>query len=257
MKTIEVKINNDVMTVALNRPDVHNAFNSEMIQELTTTFKSLLPTVRAVVLRGHGKSFCAGADLNWMKSMSKYSYEENIKDSTQLFDMFEAIRSCPVPVIGRIQGSVFGGGVGLVAVCDIVAAVRETKFCFSEAKLGLVPAVISPFVLKKIPYAFAKHMMITAQIFSEEKAFERGLINFIGADEEVDDFVQSQVDFILSNGPEAVRATKQLVDFVSDHVWADVKAPTVKTIAERRVSPEGQEGMQAFFNKTKPSWKTT
>ena len=246
-----------VQIVSLNRPEVHNAFNAEMIEELTQTFLGVSQdkSIRAVVLRGEGKSFCAGGDLNWMKSMAAFSYEENIKDSQALFSMFEAAAHCPVPVIGRVHGSVFGGGLGLVAICDIVAAARDTKFCFSEAKIGLAPAVISPFVLKKIQHSRGRQMMLTAQVFDEMQALEMGLIHFSGPEEEVDDFIQSQVDFISANGPEAVCAAKHLLDFVPSHSWSDVRSETTKTIAERRVSAEGQEGMKAFFEKRKPNWK--
>ncbi len=255
MKTLQVTTQNQTLFLTLNRPDLHNAFNSEMITEITSVFKKIPSDVRAVLLKGEGKSFCAGADLNWMKSMASYSLEENKKDSEKLFEMFETIYRCPVPVIGKIHGSVFGGGLGLVAACDIVACIKETKFCFSEAKLGLVPAVISAFVLKKAVPGLARQMMLTAQIFNDEKAQEMGLTQFIGADEEVDDYIQSQIDFILTNGPDAVRDTKHLLDFVPSHSWSDIKKETTRVISERRVSDEGQEGMKSFFEKRKPSWK--
>ncbi len=255
MKTLLVSEQNDVLTVTLNRPELHNAFNPEMIAELVHTFKSVSKNVRAVLLKAEGKNFCAGADLNWMKSMAALSLAENKKDSEKLFEMFEAISCCPVPVIGRIHGNVFGGGLGLVAVCDIVACVRDTKFCFSEAKLGLVPAVISAFVCKKSQPALTRQMMLTAQVFDEQKSCEMGLVQFVGSDEEVDDYLQSQIDFVLMNGPEAVTSTKQLLEFVSQNSWSEIKNETTRIIAERRVSDEGQSGMKAFFEKRKPSWK--
>lgn len=256
MKMLAVTTENQTLKVTLNRPDLHNAFNTDMISEISTVFKNIPEDIRAVLLRGEGKSFCAGADLNWMKSMASYSLEENKKDSEKLFEMFESIYRCPVPVVGRIHGSIFGGGLGLVAVCDIVACVKEAKFCFSEAKLGLVPAVISAFVLKKAQPNLARQMMLTAQIFHDEKAVDMGLVQFVGSEEEVDDYVQSQIDFIMTNGPEAVRDTKHLLEYVSTHSWNEIKKEATKVISERRVSEEGQEGMRSFFEKRKPSWKS-
>lgn len=255
MNTIKVLVEDHVIKVVLNRPEIHNAFSESMIQELTDTFRNLPSSVRCVLLSGEGKSFCAGADLKWMKSMANYTFEENQKDSEKLFEMFESIYRCPVPVIGKVQGGVFGGGLGLVAACDIVASQREAKFCFSEVRLGLVPAVISAFVLKKISQSQARQMMLTAQAFDEEKALEMGLVHFIGSDDEVDDYIQSQVDFILSNGPEALRDTKHLLDYVLQNEWEAVKSETSRVIAQRRASDEGQEGMKSFFEKRKPSWK--
>lgn len=254
MKTLIVQDKNQVRTITLNRPDVHNAFNSEMIEELTSTFRNIGAN-RVVVIRGEGKSFCAGADLNWMKSMVDFTLEENRQDSEKLFDMYDAIAKCPVPVISKVHGSVFGGGVGLVAVSDIAVAALETKFCFSEAKLGLVPAVISAFVLKKVDQGFARQMMLTAQVFDERRALNCNLIHFVGQGEEIDDYIQSQIDFILANGPEAIKSIKHLLDFVPEHDWKSVRAETAKIISQRRVSAEGQEGMKAFFEKRKPSWK--
>lgn len=255
MNTISTITKNQVLHVTLNRPDIHNAFNTEMISEITQIFSRIPQNIRGVLLKGEGKSFCAGADLNWMKSMASFSLEENKKDSEKLFEMFESIYKCSVPVVGKAHGSVFGGGLGLLAACDIVACVRETKFCFSEAKLGLVPAVISAFVLKKAKHNLARQMMLTAQVFGDEKAIEMGLVHFMGSDEEVDDYVQSQIDFILASGPSAIQDTKHLLDYVPTHSWSEIKNETIRVIAERRVSEEGQEGMKSFFEKRKPFWK--
>lgn len=257
MKTLLVTKENSVLTVQLNRAEVHNAFDPVMIQELTTVFRedATAKDVRVVVLKGAGKSFCAGADLGWMKSMARYTEAQNREDSEKLFDMFFAIASVPVPVIGKVQGSVFGGGVGLTAVCDIVGAVKDSKFCFSETKLGLVPAVISTFVLRKTIGGQSRPYMITAQVFDEERAQAMGLVHFCGAPEEVDDFVQSQIDFCLSSGPEAVSATKGLLNSIESIDWKYIKSLVCQVIAERRVSPEGQEGLSAFFEKRKPNWK--
>lgn len=255
MKTLLVTDKASLRTVSLNRSDVHNAFNAEMIQELTQVFKET-QGIRAVVLKGEGKSFCAGADLGWMKSMAGFSFAENVKDSEKLYEMFEAIYDCDVPVVARVHGNVFGGGVGLVAACDIVGVLPETKFCFSEAKLGLVPAVISNFVARKMRPGFVRQMMLTAQTFDGEEALDAGLVHFCGSSEEVDDFVQSQVDFILGNGPESIKATKSLLDYITSHSQRENRDESVRVISERRVSAEGQEGMKAFFEKRKPNWKS-
>ncbi len=257
MKTINVIENNGVLFVNLNKPEIHNAFDPVMIQELTEAFSKVeyQKSVKAVMLKGEGKSFCAGADLSWMKSIAKYTKEQNYQDSERLFEMFHAIATCPVPVVGKVHGSVFGGGVGLVSVCDIVASVKETKFCFSEVKLGLVPAVISPFVLRKSLPGITRHYMMTAQFFSEEVAQEMGLVQFAGSHEEVDDYLQSQLDSCLANGPEAMRETKRLLNEIEAKDWNALKQMTCQVIATRRVSIEGQEGLDAFFQKRKPNWK--
>jgi methylglutaconyl-CoA hydratase len=253
--TVKVQEKSSIRYVSLNRSETHNAFNPEMINEIREAF-SKTNGVNAIVLSGEGKSFSAGADLTWMKSMTHFSFDENVSDSKKLYEMFDSIYRCPVPVIGKIHGNVFGGGVGLVAACDVVAALPETKFSFSEVKLGLVPAVISTFVLRKASQGFLRQMMLTAQTFSAEQARDAGLVQFVGAPEEVDDFIQSQLEFINSNGPEAVRATKYLLNYITENSRESSRDESIKTIAERRVSNEGQEGMSAFFLKRKPSWKS-
>lgn len=256
MKTIQLKKDQGALHIELIREDIHNAFDPLMIEELTEAFRGVSSDVRVVVLKGRGKSFCSGADLSWMKGMIRYTQEENFKDSEKLFEMFKVAALCPVPVVGRVHGNVFGGGLGLVAICDVVAALRETKFCFSEVKLGLVPAVISPFVLKKSRSGHIRSYMMSGQIFGEEEARGMGLVQMIGTSEEVDDYVQSQIDFFVSAGPEAVRATKGLLQTIEPWDWDSLKRTTCQVIAARRVSPEGQEGLSAFFEKRKPSWKS-
>jgi methylglutaconyl-CoA hydratase len=256
METVLVQKEKHCLQVTLNRPEVHNAFEPGMIRRLTEIFKnaSADTSLRCITLRGKGKSFSAGADLEWMKSMVGYSLDQNLKDSEDLYAMFAALRDCTVPLVGRIHGNVMGGGLGLVAVCDIVAADKECRFAFSEAKLGLVPSVISSFVLRKASRSFARELMLTGEVFGCETAEKLGLIHFYGEPEETDDFVQSKVDFICANGPEAVRATKHILNYVESHGDDDARRETVKTIAERRVSAEGQEGLRAFLEKRKPSW---
>lgn len=243
--------------VTLSRPDVHNAFNSQMIRDLTETFRKITSdrTIRGVTLSGSGKSFCAGADLEYMKSMADFSRDENLKDARALFEMFEMIFDCPVPVLGLVHGNVMGGGLGLTACCDIVAAEQNTKFCFSEVKIGIVPAVISPFVLKKASPHFAREVMMTGEIFNAGKAEKMGLVHFVGEAEEAADFIAGKVDFIQAAGPEAVRSTKRLLTDSAFSNWERMKDETIELIAERRTSTEGQEGIRAFLDKRKPNWK--
>ena len=248
-----------VTTVILDRPELHNAFNADMIAELTAAFTDLSqdPHIRVVVLRANGKSFCAGADLNWMRAMLDYSLAENITDAEQLARMFEAIANCPKPVLGRIHGAAFGGGVGLVSVCDLAVALPNTTFCFSEAKLGLIPAVISPFVLRKIPISQASRYFLTAERFDAQTACTMGLISAVAEEpEQLDTVLTGWINALLENGPEALRAGKQLIRTIGeapDHDTALQQA--TRAIAERRVSPEGQEGMRAFLEKRPPHWK--
>ena len=269
MKHVKTELAKHILTVRLNRPDMHNAFNPEMIAELTQVFRLIHDknneVVRAIVISAEGKSFCSGADLTYMKDMAELSIAENQADAERLFNMFVAIRSCPVPVVGRVFGNVMGGGLGLIAVCDIVAAQKDTNFAFSEARLGLVPSVISSFILEKIPLSHATEMMLTAETFDAAYARSIGLLNFVGEQDEVDDFVQSKVDFICNNGPQAMRETKALLRFVHESgsndphtaTGRDVRSRTTRVIAERRSSAEGQEGLRSFFEKRKPSWRVS
>ena len=195
MKHLKVTQNQNVVTVALNRPEKRNAFHPEMIVEITKVFEAFGKdkNVRAVLLTGEGESFCAGGDLEWMRSMAKFTFRKNLTDANQLYDMFWRIRSCPVPVIGRVFGHCFGGGAGLVAVCDIVAAEQKTQFCFSEVKVGLVPAVISPFVTERAQPAWIREWFLTARVFLANEAVTGGLVNFEGNQLDVDDFVDASV----------------------------------------------------------------
>ncbi len=256
MEHLKITQNQGVVTVSLNRPERRNAFHPAMILEITKTFKKFAKdkNLRAVLLTGEGESFCSGGDLEWMKSMAEYSQKDNLKDAGQLYDMYWAIRSCPVPVVGRIFGHSFGGGLGLVCVCDIAAAETQTKFCFSEVKWGLVPAVISPFVVDRVQAAKAREWFLTAKIFTSDEALEGGLINFSGSIDEVDAYVEKTLNMILSAAPQAVRKTKALHQSYSSVNWKTARAKTTKVIAERRASAEGQKGLQAFLSKQTPKW---
>lgn len=244
--------------VTLNRPEARNAFDSQMIVELTEVFRNLSreSNLRAVVLEGEGKSFCAGADLQWMQSMALYTIEENRDDAQALHDMFASIRACNLPIIGRVQGHVMGGALGLIAVCDIVTAASDTQFCFSEVKLGLLPAVISPFVLEKANRGHAQRFMITGEVFSAAQAGAMGLIHHVGTEAESKDFVVKMVAALHLNGPVAMQATKALLrDVGALEPGVESSKLTTEAIAQRRVSDEGQEGLKSFFAKKDASWK--
>lgn len=255
--TLEIRREKNVVTVALNRPDVHNAMNEQLMKELTLCFKELNndEDVRVIILTGNGKSFCSGADLNWMKSMVSYSKEENIKDSKLLLDLFESIYNCNKPVIGRINGAAFGGGLGLIAVCDITIALPDLKFAFSEVKLGLIPAVISTFVVKRIGVANMRRLFITGERFDSNHAKEIGLIDYVVPENEFDSTVKKYVDLVCSSGPNAVEEIKNLTNSYETLDEKSYKKFTVEKIAELRVSDEGQEGVNAFLEKRKPKWE--
>lgn len=254
MNNLLVNRKQHILEVQLNRPEKRNAFHPEMIEELTAVFKDL-GDARVVLLKGQGRSFCAGADLDWMKDMKSYSLEENRKDSEKLYRMFAALRDCPIPVVGHVQGHVMGGALGLLALCDIAAAEDGTQFCFSEVKLGLVPAVISPFVVSKVFSGRVRRWMLTAEAFSAHEALEEGLVNYVGDEIGVQNFVGEILERFKFLGPEAVKDTKYLLRGLP--VWDEQKIfqETTRVIAERRVSPEGQEGLSSFFEKRDPGFK--
>ena len=251
--TLIVEERDGVLDITLNRPDVHNAFNDEMIAEAIGLFRDVAKRdVRAVVLRGGGPNFCAGADLNWMSRMVSYTRDENVRDASQLAQMYACINDCPLPVIGRIQGAAIGGGVGLVAVCDIAIASADAKFGLSEVKLGILPAVISPSVIAKIGASHARALFLTGERFDAERALRIGLIHRIADD--LDTAVADAVKQIKTSGPEAVRECKKLIEHVASHDILDSVPYTIEAIATRRTSKEGQDGMNAFLKKEKPPW---
>lgn len=257
-RTLIVSEESSVLYVTLNRPDVHNAFNDELIAEAIEVFGGIETStnLRAVVLRSGGANFCAGADLNWMSRMVSYTREENIRDSSLLAKMYALINECPVPVVGRIQGAAIGGGVGLVAVCDIAIAMRASKFGLSEVKLGILPAVISPYVIGKIGASHARALFLTGERFDAERALRIGLVHRLVDDEAaLDAAVSDTLAQLATSGPEAVKACKKLVAHVSANELAESIPYTIEAIAERRVSEEGQGGMQAFLKKTKAPWQ--
>jgi methylglutaconyl-CoA hydratase len=246
-----------VTTVTLNRPAVRNAFNEDLIRDLSEWAASVRAdgSVRVVVLRGAGPSFCAGADLQWMSKMAAYSREENIADATQAASMFLALDRLPVPVIGRVHGAALGGGAGLAAVCDVVVAADDAMFGFTEVVLGILPAMISPYVVAKIGLSAAREWCLSGARFSAARAKEMGLVHEVVAGERLDLTVDRHVQQFLKAAPSAIAATKALLRDVAGRLPADVLARTVEAIASQRVSSEGQEGMRAFMEKRPPSWQ--
>lgn len=246
-----------VATVTLNRPEVHNAFDDVLISSLTQTFARLGAddSVRAVILASTGKSFCAGADLNWMKRMAGYSYEQNLEDANALAHMLHILNTLPKPTIARVQGAAFGGAVGLVACCDMAIGSKMSKFCLSEVKLGLIPATISPYVIQAIGVRNARRYFTTAEVFSSRRARRIGLLSESVTEEELDSTIESLLEHILRNGPNAVTAAKQLIADVANRVPDDaLRNMTSERIANTRVSSEGQEGLGAFLQKRRPNW---
>jgi methylglutaconyl-CoA hydratase len=253
-----VNIAERVCRVTLNRPEVHNAFNRRLIEELQAAFEELaagpVGDVRAVVLSGAGKSFCAGADVNWMRASLDYTQAENVADAMSMARMFDTINRCPVPVIGRLHGSALGGGVGLASVCDIVVASEETRFAFSEAKLGIAPAVISPYVLAKIGRSHARALFLTAERFGVERALRIGLIHVACPLDELDAEVDRVIKEIKSSAPGAITRAKALIATVPDLEPAAAMQLTTETIASLRVGDEGQAGLRAFLDKQPAPW---
>jgi methylglutaconyl-CoA hydratase len=257
--TLLVEHSDGVLTVTLQRPEVHNAFNDELIAEAIDVFSNIDTSVsRVVVLKGTGKNFCAGADLNWMSRMVSYTREENVRDSSLLAKMFALINECPLPVVGRIQGAAIGGGVGLVSVCDIAIATTGTQFGLSEVKLGILPAIISPYVIGKIGETHARALFLTGERFTTERALRIGLVHRVEETEkELDAAVYETVTQLKTSGPEAVRECKKLIAHVATHDLTDAIPFTIDAISTRRVSEEGQAGMQAFLNKGLAPWITS
>ena len=256
---ITTRIEGFVEHLTLNRPDVRNAFNEHVIAELTAwagdaRTRASRGEVRVVVLSGAGKTFCAGADVTWMSKTISYTEEENLRDATAMSRMFAALDDLPLALVGRIHGAALGGGAGLAAVCDIVVADEQAMFGFTEVKLGILPAVISPFALAKIGRSAARELFLTGARFTAARAKEIGLVHSVVPAHELDNAVATYVHELLAAGPEAVAAAKALIPKVAGRAPADVMDVTAAAIAQRRVSKEGQEGLRAFLEKRKPSW---
>jgi methylglutaconyl-CoA hydratase len=256
-QTLTVTITDRIGQVTLNRPDVRNAFNEQSIAELALAFDELgrNELVRAIVLAANGPAFCAGADLNWMKKMAGYSDSENRADAMRLADMLRTIYVCPKPVVAKVQGDCYAGGMGLVAACDVVVAVDTANFCLSEVKLGLIPATISPYVIKAMGEQAARRYFITAERFDANEARRIGFVHETVPAEELDTQVAAIVQALANNSPNAVREAKQLVrEIVGQSVTEALLEDTANRIAGIRASLEGREGVASFLEKRRPSW---
>ncbi|MEP7098860.1 MAG: enoyl-CoA hydratase/isomerase family protein [Burkholderiales bacterium] len=246
-----------VAEVWLNRPDVRNAFNEGVIAELHAAFTAFAGDneLRAVVLGGHGKAFCAGADLSWMRAMAGFDWEQNRADAQALADMLWAVWRCPVPVVGRVHGDCYAGGVGLAAVCDVLVAAEGVNFCLSEAKLGLLPGTISPYVIRAMGEQASRRYFVTAERFNAAQAAAMGFVHEVVAADALDAKVAEIVAALVANGPMAARACKKLVQDVAGlPLDAALREETARRIADIRASDEGREGVQSFLNKRKPAW---
>ncbi len=256
--TVEHSCNDRIATVTLRRPDAHNALNVQMIQDLITAFSHLATDHRlhGVILTGDGSSFCAGADIAMMKETASFTEEQNLEDALHLSDLFYLINTLPCPVVARVNGAAIGGGVGLVAACDIVVAAETARFAFSEVKLGIAPAVISPFVIHKIGEVQARRFFVTGERFAAAQAQAMGLVHTVVAREQLDETIQKIVQELLSSAPQAIRACKTLALQVGSMRYDQARIYTAKLIANLRASAEGQEGLGSFLEKRKPSWVT-
>ncbi len=256
-ETLDVGVRNAVAIVVLNRPAVHNAFNETLIAELTAVLRALDgdSAVRAVVLAGAGESFCAGADLNWMKKMAGFSRAQNLADAHALAAMLATLDTLTKPTIARVHGAIFGGGVGLVACCDIAIGTQDAVFSFSETRLGLIPATISPYVIEAIGVRAARRYFLTAERFSAAEAYRLGLLHDLALPEELDARVNELLGMLLTAGPRAQAECKLLLRAIASRpVDARLNADTARRIARIRSSPEGREGIAAFLAKRKAAW---
>ncbi|NNF50825.1 MAG: enoyl-CoA hydratase/isomerase family protein [Gammaproteobacteria bacterium] len=249
-----------VTTLTLDRPDVHNAFDDKLIESLRSALLECDrdPQTRIIVLTGSGKSFSSGADLNWMQAIAGFSEEENVEDALHLAELMAVLNGARKPTVARVNGHAFGGGVGLIACCDIAIGTQESKFALSEVRLGLVPAVISPYVVSAIGERQARRFFLTGEVFDAAKAREIGLLHIAAAHEDLDTEAEKIIDALLAGGPEAQLASKNLVANISHHgVTAShaLRRRTAELIAQLRGSAEGQEGLSAFLEKRKPGWR--
>ncbi len=257
-ESIALTVDQGVARVTIVRPDVRNAFNAEVIEQLHAAFTRITAAddVRAVVLAGEGKVFCGGADINWMRSSLELSFEANVADAERMSDMYRAIDNCPKPVIARIHGAALGGGAGLAAVCDIAIASDETIFGFTEVKLGIIPAVIAPFALAKIGLSNARALFLTGERFDAHRAREIGLVHEVVPAGDLDESVEGRLAELRTAGPAAIAAAKLLLRRVLDNSYDDSRSITARAIARQRVSPEGQEGLRAFLERRAPNFSS-
>jgi len=257
LSTIKFETGNGIATIMLNRPDIRNAFNEVMIAELTEAFHlaGKMDDIRVIILKGEGKSFCAGADLNWMRDVSRYSYEQNYAESFRLSECFYSIYSSPKPTIAVVHGAAIGGANGLLAACDIAICDNDTVFSLSEVKIGIVPACISPYVIKRVGEYGARELMLTGRRINGQEAESYKLVNISLPADQVESYIDKMIQMLLRSGPAAITHCKNLIDKVVNHIdFNGALTYTAQMIAEIRASEEGQEGMSAFLEKRKPKW---
>ena len=257
-ETVELRLENKVAWVALNRPDVRNAFNEVMIEELIRVLEQVEKdaSVRVLVLTGNGKAFCAGADLNWMKKMKGFSYEENYADALRLAELMFRLYNLPKPTVARVNGASIGGSNGLVAACDIVIASHKAEFSLSEVKIGLVPACIGPYLLKKIGEKACRELFLSGERISADQARDLGLVSDVVTHINLTKRVEERISSLVTSGPNALAVSKELLGRISFMPLEEAKDYTARVIAELRSGDEAQEGMTAFLEKRKPKWVT-
>ena len=258
--TLKIEVTQFIGRITQSRPDVRNAFNDEVIAEITQAFQELgvRDDVRCIVLAAEGTAFCAGADLNWMRRMADFSREENLADAAKLAEMLRVMYECPKPTVARVQGDVYAGGMGLVACCDIAVSVESAGFCLSEVKLGLIPATISPYVIRAMGARAAHRYFLTAERFSAAEALRMGFVHEVVTADQLDAKVDEIAQALEKNSPNAVKVCKKLVrDVAHEDISQPLIAKTVEGIADIRSSAEGREGVSAFLGKRKPSWLTS
>ena len=257
MTALTLTVEGGIARITLAQPEIRNAFSDEVIADITAAFRTAgeRPDVRAIVLAAEGPAFCAGANLNWMRRMADYSRDENRVDAGLLAEMLRVIYECPKPTVARVQGDVYAGGMGLVACCDMAVAVDTAGFCLSEVKIGLIPATISPYVIRAMGARASHRYFLTGERFSAQEAHRIGYVHEVVEAEQLDSVVDGWLKHLLSAGPDAVRACKRLVlDVAEREINEQLIASTVEQIANIRASSEGKEGVQAFLNKRKPNW---
>jgi methylglutaconyl-CoA hydratase len=254
--TVVLDNRDGVLVLTLNRPEVHNAFNSTLILDVTDAIERAREddSIRVVIMTGEGKSFCAGADIKWMKEIIQYSFEQNLEESLQLAEVLHMIYTLPKPTIAMVNGSAIGGGTGFLSACDIAIAAKEAKFGLSEVKIGLVPAAISPYVIRKIGESKAREYFLTGTRMTADRAAEIGLVNEAVPLDRLEERVTELVHHLLTSGPDAIANCKELIRRVPSMTFEEAKGYTARMIANLRISAEGQEGMAAFLEKRKPRW---
>ncbi|MBJ81091.1 MAG: hypothetical protein CMH60_07230 [Myxococcales bacterium] len=254
METVKIVHQGPLTKISLNRPEVRNAFNDKLVLELSEAFNTLPESTKVVVLNGEGPVFSAGADLAWMKASAAYTTEQNQAEALAMAKMFAHLKECNRVVIGQVHGAVMGGGIGLVSCCDMVVAGQSTKFAFSEVKLGLVPAVISPFVIAKIGIPNARRYFLTGEFFNAQQACDMGLVSKVVEDDNIDSAIEHLAKTVAANGPQALQACKSLLAHIETEQSDATLEFCATMIADLRASAEGQEGLSAFLEKRKPSW---